>query len=202
MKVAIRVNVDRTNADGVIPLFEQLSELDVLRRVNVDLARVENYSDGPVGDQMFSSTEFVDVVNALYDRCAAERWPINQRGPRSAVRGVCQVDSAPSWVIDWTGDLRKCWAELGTPKGVVGTVKDYLAGLRPSRSSCELASRDPFDDTDCCACVFLPSCMGGCPKTRAARRAAGQKECPVWKYNFDRVLQVRSARERGSGTRA
>ena len=194
MRVDVRVNVDRSSVSGVIPLYEELERRGLLRRVNVDVARVERFSPGPVPDSMFSSREFVDVMNDLYDTCEERGWPVSYRGPRGAVHGVCQVDSPLSWVVDWNGDLRKCWAELGTAEGVIGNVKTYGSRL-PMLDACRLASRDPFDDAGCRECSFLPACMGGCPKSRMSRRAAGEKECPTWKFNFERVLATRAQGE-------
>jgi uncharacterized protein len=194
MSVLIRVNVDRSNVSGIVPLFEELARRGLLGRVNVQIARVEKFSDGAVPADMFTSREFSEVLRAVAERAAAEGWPLVEDSPSPMFQGVCQVDVPNSWVINWNGELRRCWAELGTKDGRVGTVDEYL-GARDRITESPLALRDPFDDPACRECVFLPSCMGGCPKTRAVRRAGSQKECPTWKYNYEKVLRARGQRE-------
>lgn len=192
LSVQIRVNIDRSNVNGVNELVDVLEERGLKNRVNISLARVEKYTDGPVPISLFSSKSFAKAIEQIIHRAQARGWSISGPSPHSVARGVCQVDSPNSWVIDTDGTLKKCWAELGTPEGAVGSLEDViLAGpdQRPSRG--DLETRNIFDDNDCVSCVFLPSCGGGCPKTRKARRAGRQKECPSWSTQLD--LALRSA---------
>lgn len=198
MGVLLRMNVQRSNVDSVQELCEVLERRGILDRVKVSPALVENFCEGPVPASMLTSQEFADSMERL-ERIAGERgWPLSDIGTGSrAFRGVCQVDTPNSWTIDFDGTLRTCWAEMGTTEGKVGSLADWSGGSAPRRG--ELAARDPFDDAECIACPVLPSCMGGCPKTRAARRAAGTKQCPSWKYSLDSSLRRAIASQRHQG---
>ncbi|GEM_PF-6204443 len=148
----------------------------------------ECFTDGSVPPSMFSSEEFATVLRRVMAVATRNSWPMNISGLEKTVfHGVCQVDSSTSWAIDWDGAFRECCAEMGTSNGILGTLESHLAEGKSAES--QLSARDPFDDDDCQACVFLPACMGACPKTRASRRAVEEKECPSWKYNFQDVIR-------------
>lgn len=188
MAVTIRVNTDRRNAGSIVNLMAQLEAAGLLRRVHVNISPVEPFREHEVlaADHVLTSEEFAALENQLSAMAAAEGWPMFFAQVRPVISGYCQVDHVNSFVVGPTGDLMKCWAELGNEPHVVGRLDDESTWdkLLPT----DLTERDPFDDQECNSCRILPLCMGACPIVRKHRRAFGKKQCPPLKYNLEESL--------------
>jgi len=188
-QVVVRVNVDRQNKDHLDGLFAELEELGLLKKVTVNIARVEDFS-GRVesSPSLLSSMEFAALEVEWIMKAQAKGWPLHVSKPSPRLTGVCQVDSVNSFVVGPTGELFKCWAELGNNGHVVGHLlkPETWKQLSPTR----LTERDPFDDTECRSCVVLPLCMGCCPLIRQNNRELQRKVCPPFKHNYPEILRL------------
>jgi uncharacterized protein len=193
-QIVLRVNVDRQNRDHLEELFFELEEQRLLSRVLVNIAKVEDFaglSKPPA--TLLSAREFAALEVDVMETAREHRWPLYVSTPSPRLAGVCQVDSVNSFVVTPTGELLKCFAELGNKGHVVGHLlkPQTWDRLAPTR----LTQRDPFDDEECRACWLLPSCLGCCPLLRQNNRAAGQKVCPPMKHNYVRILSAQFGRE-------
>lgn len=194
--VLIRMNADRSNIETVPELMASLEEHGLLEWCQVHIDRVSPFRLEEVEDpgQILGADEFAQIELALLARARDEGWPLTMSNPRPAITGVCQVDRVNSFVIAPSGQLMKCWAELGNRPHQVGHLAepstwhagDELTGL---------ASRDVFDDADCCACPVLPLCMGTCPLLRRNRRGLGLKECPPFKHTLPMLVEHKHGSE-------
>ncbi|HEX7836876.1 MAG TPA: radical SAM protein [Kofleriaceae bacterium] len=187
LATVVRVNVDRENAPSVPRLFSELKDLGLAARVTVDVALVEDFTgrQTPV-ESMLTPLEFAALEAAWLNDAARHGVRLHTARPAPRLTGVCQVDSPRSVVIAPTGELYRCWAELGNGGTVVGHLLDR--GSWNALAPTALSVRDPFDDEECRACVLLPSCMGGCPLLRQSHRYWGRKVCPPLKHNVHEVL--------------
>jgi uncharacterized protein len=188
LTVTLRVNVDKDNRDYVEDLLYQLDELMVLPRVSVSVARVENFSKRDSPGYLLTAVEFAEFEVALSKKAELQGWPLYVSPLSPRIVGVCQVDSPNSFLVSPTGELFKCWAELGNNGHVVGHLlkPETWTKLRPTR----LTARDPFDDLECVTCALLPSCMGSCPLIRQNNKELGKKVCPPFKHNYAQILQA------------
>jgi len=191
VSVLVRMNADRRNLATFDQLMEQLDDVGLLERVTVDVARVEPFREHEMADatHIIPPQEFAEWQTDAIEKAEKAGWPLLRPAPRPRIFGSCQVDEPNAFVVGPTGELMKCWAELGNDPEVVGHLldPDTWSHLRPSR----LENRDPFDDDDCVNCPVMPLCMGGCPILRDGHRRDGKKVCPPIKYNLnEQVLRV------------
>ena len=198
LEAMVRVNVDRRNMGALTEMMEQLEAAGVLARPasSVYLAIVEDYDPGPeavtnvtqLHGHFLSSREFAAAQLEFLKMARDRGWRVTGDVPTPNLRGVCQVDNVNAYVIAPTGELMKCWAELGNNPDVVAHLLRPETWATPHLSPLE--DRDPFDDPECRDCQLLPICMGGCPFTRSLRRNVGRKECPPVKYRFEELLNA------------
>lgn len=193
VRIAIRMNVDRTNMASAAALFEALEAGGIIGRVAVDLSPVENFSAGPAAPDVLSPREFADFKAKMVALSDARGWPLAATPPGPSMAAVCQVDSLNSFVVSAKGELFKCWAELENGGVAVGHLEDRESWSALPKMP--LTERDPFDDPECTSCALLPTCMGSCPKLRDLNRQLGVKACPPFKYDFEALVFRRYGRE-------
>jgi uncharacterized protein len=186
MAVLVRMNVDRENMGAFEELFEALEQLDLLERVVVDLAQVENFSAAATAPSVLNSRDFAAFKSEAIALCERRSWPIVAEAPSVSLTGVCQVDSLNSFVISAKGELYKCWAELENDGHVVGRLDQPDTWHAVVQTP--LTGRDPLDDTECRECRLLPTCMGSCPMVRDLNRRFHGKQCPPYKYHFEALV--------------
>ncbi|MBK7759969.1 MAG: SPASM domain-containing protein [Deltaproteobacteria bacterium] len=190
LDVNIRVNTDRTNASSIIALCEELEAMGLIQRVRVNIAPVDPFREGEQGSEnLLSPEEFADLELMLRVTGQARGWPISGSAPSPSITGVCQVDHSNAFVVAPSGELMKCWAELGNNPHVVAHLHDEGSWTRIQPTA--LTERDPFDDDECVKCQVLPLCMGSCPLLRHGHRATGSKRCPSWKHHAARIAVER-----------
>lgn len=190
LNVNIRVNTDRTNASSIVTLCEELEAMGLLQRLRVNIAPVDPFREGEQGSEnLLSPEEFADLEMALRETGRARGWPITASAPSPSITGVCQVDHSNAFVVAPSGELMKCWAELGNKPHVVAHLHDEASWTRIQPTA--LTERDPFDDEECVQCQVLPLCMGSCPLLRHGHRATGTKRCPSWKHHAARIAVER-----------
>ncbi|MBQ4052074.1 MAG: SPASM domain-containing protein [Clostridia bacterium] len=149
--VAVRVNVDRVNVGE----FERVMEL-FNNSPNVECycapVTVENTQSDEVARRCFGHHEYHKFYNKWFEKTD---WPV--------VCGVscCAAEKENTFVIDPDGNLYKCLNDLGNPKWKMGSVlgQNYgNAGVVKEK----YLDRNPFCESECKDCLFLPQCYGGC----------------------------------------
>lgn len=163
LPIQVRVNIDTGNADGYARLLEDLAAAGLSRRISVYPAQIVGISmnaDAPsasYGKRCFSKTEFSEVELGLMRLTremgfAAPSLPQPAGAPCTAVRDH-------ELVVGSSGELYKCWYDVGNPAEVIGNIADYT---RLNGRVRRWLSYDPFANPDCRGCIALPVCMGGC----------------------------------------
>ena len=183
-RVSVRINVDKSNYKNVRELLKILDDKGLKNKVNVYFGRVQAFGAvcKSVGSSCFSTEEFAEIESELNALTMEEGYDVDTR-PR-LVAGFCTADRINSFVIDPDGNLSKCWNCVGLENEKVGTVFDHeLNDLY-----IQWLNFDPFQDTECSDCKFLPVCMGGCPYETVIK---SEKECKTIKYNLNDQLKLR-----------
>ena len=175
--VKVRHNVHAGNHD-------QMEGLEAfVRRLAEETGNDLSYTPTPV----FAS-EAADKrgrqVGLLCDDDAAEvamrrdaRSPVPGRGHFCDAHGVWNVG------VDERGNLHKCWEEMGSgalPFADAGSWNpaDPLAtASAPDNLTKYLNTACPVPDDECRGCVWLPACVGGCPRMRLS----GARGCLPYK---------------------
>lgn len=95
----------------------------------------------------------------------------------------CGAHSIWSVGIDDRGNLQKCWEAIDKPDTSFGTAHDwdpanpFATASNPDNLTMYLNTANPVPDDECRECVWLPSCVGGCPH----RRLFGERKCIAFK---------------------
>ncbi len=163
--ITLRVNIDRRNVDGVEPLIDFLVGEGLVNQKSrrCYMAPVQDWNQGGcltypkscfIPEEEFARLE-LDINEMVYRRYGFE--VIEVPGPHSL---PCAAISPFSAVIGPTGELYKCWTDVGMDQYIAGHVK--LPGIAlPTMFTYSRLSA--YDSADCRGCSIFPVCAGGCP---------------------------------------
>lgn len=176
--ITIRVNVDRTNIGDVSELLEELEKNDLNRKVAIHLALVDDINETCPNDihcmtvQEFSSTETDFLQELILRGFYVQLVP-------ACNLSICGAVTLNSYVVDPTGDLYKCWDEIGMRERRVGSVMD--GGISMNKNLLQWLSYEPRDQ-ECGSCFAFPVCLGGCPHHALEDKS---KYCSTLRYNAE-----------------
>lgn len=90
----------------------------------------------------------------------------------------CGAQRINNYVISPNGDLHKCWEDISDKNKCVGNV---LTGYRDNNNInySFIVDSTGFEIEECKNCLFVYSCMGGCPRFRMNNETAGKIINPV-----------------------
>lgn len=161
--ILIRMNVDNENKAD----FEHLKQLiESLNNNNIKVyaSPVENLNKDVINDvsQFMTNNEFdLFTIEQSNKGCLSED-DFSVMDDRYC---FCTAETENCYVIDEKGDFYKCWDEVGRKEYVCFNIlskneKNYF-------QISSFVAKDPFGDENCCKCVFLPVCFGGCQFQKA-----------------------------------
>ncbi|NJE61217.1 radical SAM protein [Thermococcus sp. 21S7] len=99
----------------------------------------------------------------------------------------CGAITNNSFVIDYNGDIYKCWALVGLKQFKVGTVQKGIS----EKTHRKFLSLNPLNNLKCRDCPMLMFCGGGCIYNNYLH--SGKLDlgfCPFQKYSFREYLQL------------
>lgn len=184
-KIHLRINVDKSNK------MESFAIVDFLKKMNLEdyvvpyLAIVKNYNDCYINDKCISSNEYLEIKTKFYDYIMEKGFiTSNDLYFLSRVNCFCGAETANSIVINWDGELYKCWHDIGNKSKSVGNINDRVI---TNSTYLEYVMSDPTKDEDCANCRYLPICFSGCPLDRQNK---DRMRCLEIKSNLERNLQL------------
>jgi uncharacterized protein len=192
--ISVRVNIDRGNAGAYQEVRTFLKDRLPADRARVYPGMVSPGNSASCGDVScpFSPAEEAAFHIAQYREHGNEDLPFYPKLISSGlVHGSCMAHTQRSFVVGPTGDLFKCYHDLGVAGMRVGTVfgeegwdQDLLARY--------MIGTDPFMDDVCRACVHLPLCGGGCPHFRMKKLYEGMDvdTCTRFKSALPEFLEI------------
>lgn len=179
-RVQVRHNVHEANK----------SEMDELEAFVRQLAEESGndlmYYPAPVTGSE-AADERGEQVGLLCATDASEVSIRQEAGRFRAGRGhYCGAHTLWSVGIDERGNLQKCWESVDKPQISFGTAHDWdphdpiATASKPDNLLMYLNTACPVPDDECQECVWLPSCVGGCPHQRLfrGRRCIAFKDDP------------------------
>ena len=189
-KVSVRHNVHEANRD----------EVDALKAFIEDLAKESgndiSYYPAPVSGSA-TADERGRQVGLLCESDESEISIRQEAGRFSVGRGhYCGAHSIWSLGIDAMGNLQKCWEAIDKPSISFGTAHDWdpadpiATASKLDNLTMFLNTAVPVPDEECRECIWLPSCVGGCPY----RRLFDGRKCIAFKNNPDSYVLALHAR--------
>ncbi len=188
MKVMIRVNLDKTNADSMEELLDILKEAGVTEAV-IDPAQVVSYTEAckSVSGNCFHTAEYAEQESRIH-RLLMEKGFVRDDTcflPKRKTNFCC-ADQINSFLIDPQGNMYKCWNDIGT-RETVGNIINMKSSKLQKMRQVSWIDYSPFDYQDCVECKYLPLCMGGCPYMGMVINH-GKPECLKTKYNLQQII--------------
>ncbi|MCI9110262.1 MAG: radical SAM protein [Bacilli bacterium] len=183
LKVAVRINVDKTNINSIDEIEGHLKEFGLLNKISPYISPVTNNNENCVDGHCFNVQEFaLEEINFMKKNLDNGMILINV--PDKKV-GMCSAVSYNSWVIDAKGDFYKCWEGIGEFSENVGNI--FQEKLDINKNLLKWLSYSIEDDEECMKCPYLPVCMGGCPNYRVSNK---KKNCHPIKENANQIVRL------------
>ena len=165
-RVSVRHNVHEANR----------AEMDELKAFIARLAEESGnklrYYPAPVSGS-YVADERGEQVGLLCGGDESEVSIRQEAGRFHAGRPIyCGAQNAWSVGIDEKGNLHKCWETVDKPQISFGTAHDwdpmdpFRTASNPDNLTMYLNTASPVPDDECRECVWLPTCVGGCPHKR------------------------------------
>ncbi|MBL6956366.1 MAG: SPASM domain-containing protein [Chlorobium phaeobacteroides] len=185
LRFSIRMNVNAGNADTVMDLKRVLRDegmLDDQGRTALYVSPVRSYTSSCQGGDCLSNSAFYRLqLDLLRQGINDDGFQVVEEYP-SLKESVCTAVGADSYVIGPSGELYKCWLDLGRAEHSVGMIGQNGPDL--NERIARWTGFRPFDaGSDCAECDMLPVCMGGCPELNLRSRGGEDNmACCNWKY--------------------
>ncbi len=96
---------------------------------------------------------------------------------------ACQAVDPQSFIFDTSGNIYKCWDDLGSPEKMLPEDIEYPLAPQNFR----WLDWDPFHEAHCRMCNILPWCLGGC------RAKSPDEDCSQWHYALREMLSLAAA---------
>lgn len=188
--INIRHNVHEDNRD----------QIDELRAFVQDLAKESGndiiYYPAPVRGSS-TAEKRGKMVGTLCGNTDAEVGIMQDSKRFRDGRGhYCGAHSLWAVGIDERGNLQKCWEAVSSPDISFGTAHDWNPGdplntaSNPDNLTKYLNTACPIPDDECRECVWLPTCVGGCPH----KRLFETRQCVPYKNHVEQYVLALHAR--------
>lgn len=192
LRIAVRVNIDKTNRDDFIEIYK---ELIALRLPNIEIYPGIVQTDGEVtSSDIRQSASPCDVC----DREEVVRFLVglyNEHGLRyidffpKARMSMCTARNISSFVIGPEGEVYDCWNDVGDETKIVGKIGETASNMKLHLQY--IAGASQFEDEECLKCVLLPVCNGGCQRNRIKDNNKKEKSsCMLAKDHLEDFLYM------------
>lgn len=187
IQLSIRVNIDAENKDDFVKIYDLFKQKNY-PRTYVSPAFVDDISGCKVDDCVLfdpqSQARYLVEMKKKYGLDFSHFYP-------SFNRSECPVRNPNYLVIGPSGEIYKCWNDVGNSARIVG----YLDEKKPANMKWllrYLTGADPFEDEKCRSCLLLPVCSGGCPYSRLQNEYEGKSinTCGYFKDNMKEFLTL------------
>lgn len=192
LRIAVRVNIDKTNKDDFIEIYKELISLN---HPNIDIYPGIVQTDGEV-----TSSDIRQVASPcdVCDREEVIRFLVglyNDHGLRyidffpKARMSMCTARNISSFVIGPEGEVYDCWNDVGDETKIVGKIGETASNMKLHLQY--IAGASQFEDDECLKCVLLPVCNGGCQRIRIKDNNKKEKSsCMLAKNHLEDFLYM------------
>lgn len=195
--VYIRMNITKLNMHSFTDL------LDILMNENLNDCQVIPSSVVPyqnvgscVANNCLSAKEF-SKKDLEYRKILYERGFIESKYPHipNYMQNYCYGDNVASYSIDPSGNIYKCWIDVGNSLRSLGNIKEITEKRLETIAEKALHYMfwSPFKHQKCNDCEILPLCMGGCPHRGMLNN--NTPNCDLLKYNLIDGLKMLCGRQ-------
>lgn len=199
--IRLRINVDRENLSQVWPLLDIFGERGWLgpeTRFFPYLERVSPFTEASshVESVVCPMDDFMETQFRWMEELKQRGVPVIEQGlyrfpaPRSY---TCGAVGKNGFLITSEGEIHKCGLEIDNSAEAIGILGEELDPGNENLARFENYS--PFEDPMCRECEFLPTCLGGCPRSRLKNREnAIRDNCTYYKKYELQILKTHLGR--------
>jgi uncharacterized protein len=192
LSIKVRVHVAPFNLKSVQQLIDTLGQEGMAEHISqLYFAPLFNYKPNmqgqayqPDGIRFMTSQEFATIQIDLLRR--ASKWGFTVPDFLDASYGICTAVRGNTLVIDASGNLLKCYKDVGVTTESIGTVE---TGPKPNQNLMKWMDIQIPRDEECRDCQFLPICLGGCSK-QWQENASKDVICTPLKFNADEMIRL------------
>ena len=155
LRICVRINIDKQNADAVPELLDLLAERGLQERILIDLEVISPILVASPHTEQFLFREEDDLraIEHLWEACAERGFGVFGAMP---IEGACEHKSIHTYTVAPDGELYECPGFVGVSGFRIGHVSN---GVKPRQARSGLVNR-PW--SACSDCPYLPICQGGC----------------------------------------
>lgn len=181
LQIVIRVNIDKSNANRIDEVFDHLDRFELKSKVRLYVAQVDNINGSCSDEVCLADNEFSEFEVAFLKKHIDRGYTYAYLPAFNPV--ICGAVMKNAELIDPLGYLYKCWNDVGIIERSHGSIFETATN----------ANIDKWQDYDfefyeeCRDCVFLPTCMGGCPHRNVVDH---RKSCRSVKENYREMIEV------------
>lgn len=186
-RLNLRINIDSTNYESVIPFLNLLADNNLQDKISVQFAPVANWGGNKAGEVSLTKEDFAVIEIDWLMHAIKLGFNFNLIPSRNYQ--TCMVVDKDQEVYDANGNIYPCWEFPYTPayeKGnyVIGNLKNPYSTYNEN-----VITRNWYNDVEeeknfCLKCKFLPLCGGACPK----EWHEGTPPCPSYTMNIEDKL--------------
>ena len=193
IKLSIRVNIDKSNAESIGELLDILAKHPACK-ANIYPAQVTPYTEicKNVKSTCFDTQEFVEIEADFYELLIKKglKTDLSSAYPKPMMN-FCGADQINSFTIEPEGYVYKCWNDIGSmDKAVFDIRKREIAEIETKKMKMrhiKWVTWNPFEFAECLECKVLPLCMGGCPYKYKVMNN-NSPDCLTIKNNLERMV--------------
>ena len=162
-KISIRVNIDKTNSDGIKELFNYFMDEKGWGQgpVTFYAACVSDY-ENPSCETYYNFEEFGEIYLDLFHETKKRfgfEWTLNEIP--SFTPTACGALRENNYVIDPDGDFYKCFEEIGIKDKRIASLFEVTNNFKRQFQWSTLSLPQ-----ECRKCIYRPCCQGYCPYAR------------------------------------
>ncbi|MDO5048143.1 MAG: radical SAM protein [Anaerococcus sp.] len=181
VNVSLRINLDEKNIGSEKAIIKEIESFDKEGKIKAYIARVRNENNTYIDDFCIDQQKFDEYEYNFYKSQHANL--LERIYPRT-IKNFCTADLKNSYVINYNGDIYKCWSDIGIEEARVGKLSDKKLESINFSNYFKYMIFDPTEDDECKNCKVLPLCMGQCPYQRLNKG----RECSKYKDNLKNTL--------------
>ncbi len=181
IKTTVRCNIGEDNKNYVELLIKEIKNADI-KNIVFSPAQIQSSDNYDGFTTCIENKKFAQLKLNLFDQYKNDQINIDKSMVMKNHWNYCSADRDDSMVINWNGDLYKCWNDIGNTSYKFGSINNKYLNKQLQDY---YTAWDISQDLECLECKFLPLCMGGCPKKRLQDK---NKQCVMWKYIINEYL--------------
>lgn len=180
--VSLRINIDKNNFNYNEELLEEIYSFDKDGKIFPYLGKICETEKVFSSDNCLTDTEFSNID---FDFSKSQNNLISKY-PKT-IANFCSADHINSFIINYNGDVYKCWSDIGDEKKIMYKLDKEGNLISENNKICDdYLLFDPTLHDKCKDCLELPLCMGGCPLERMKR---GYPICSEYKDSLSKYIK-------------